>query len=31
MKEYRYQARAILRPRCSRGEILAEYEKWMGE
>ena len=28
MKEYRYQARAVLRPRCSRAEILAEYEKW---
>ena len=31
MKEYRYQARAVLRPRCSREEILAEYEKWIGE
>ena len=31
LKEYRYQARAVLRPRCSRAEILAEYEKWAGQ
>ncbi len=30
MKGYRYQARAVLRPRCSRTEILAEYQKWIG-
>ena len=28
MQEYRYQARVVLRPRCSREEILAEYEQW---
>ena len=31
MKEYRYQARVVLRPRCSRTEILAEYEKWANQ
>ncbi|MBR89861.1 MAG: hypothetical protein CMO66_01115 [Verrucomicrobiales bacterium] len=28
MREYKYQARAILRPHCSREAILEEYEKW---
>ena len=29
-KEYCYQARVVLRPHCSRDEILSEYEKWIG-
>tara|TARA_B100000029_G_scaffold273133_1_gene267913 strand:+ start:1000 stop:1881 length:882 start_codon:yes stop_codon:yes gene_type:complete len=31
MEEYGYKARAVLRPRCSRKEILEEYEKWVKE
>ena len=31
MQEYGYHARAVLRPRCSREEILDEYEKWTNE
>jgi len=31
MNEYRYQARAVLRPKCSRAETLAEYEKWINQ
>lgn len=30
MKEYRYKARAVLRPRCSRKDILAEVDQWLG-
>jgi hypothetical protein len=29
-KEYGFQARALLRPRCSREEVLQEYRKWAG-
>lgn len=28
MKDYRFKLRTVLRPRCSRDEILAEFEKW---
>jgi hypothetical protein len=30
MQEYSFRARAVFRPRCSREEILKEYEKWKG-
>jgi hypothetical protein len=28
MKEYGFKARLIYRERCSRGEVVKEYEKW---
>jgi hypothetical protein len=28
MKEYSFSVRTVLRPRCSREELLAEFEKW---
>ena len=28
LEEYGFNARAVLRPRCSREEILGEFEKW---
>lgn len=28
MKEYGFRVRTVLRPRCSRGELLAEYHRW---
>jgi hypothetical protein len=28
MKEYGFKARTVLRPRCSRDEVLEEYRKW---
>ncbi|MBU4459521.1 MAG: hypothetical protein KJ579_03050 [Verrucomicrobia bacterium] len=30
MKEYRFKVRTVLRPRCSREEIVAEFAKWKG-
>ena len=27
-REYKYRARAVLRPRCSRVEIIKEVERW---
>jgi len=30
-QEYSFRARAVLRPRCSRDEVLAEYQWWHGE
>ena len=30
MKEYSFRVRTVLRPRCSREELLAEFEKWKG-
>lgn len=31
MKEYGFRVRTVLRPRCSREELLAEVRKWEGE
>lgn len=31
LKEYSIRARAVYRERCSRAEILAEYERWRGQ
>lgn len=28
MKEYGFRVRTVLRPRCSREEVVAEYERW---
>ena len=28
MKEYSFRMRTVLRPRCSREEVLAEFQKW---
>lgn len=28
MKEYSFRVRTVLRPRCSRAELLAEFQKW---
>jgi hypothetical protein len=28
LKEYEFKARALFRPRCSREEVLQEYERW---
>ena len=28
MKEYGFKARTVLRPRCSRDELLEEYKQW---
>lgn len=28
MKEYSFRVRTVLRPRCSRTELLAEFQKW---
>ena len=28
MKEYSFRVRTVLRPRCSREEVLAEFQKW---
>src|SRR5262249_58080981 len=28
MKEYAFQVRTVLRPRCSREEVLAEFQRW---
>lgn len=28
MKDYGFQVRTVLRPRCSRDEILAEFQRW---
>lgn len=30
LKPYSFKARTVLRPRCSREEILGEYRKWKG-
>ncbi|MBM3888102.1 MAG: hypothetical protein FJ388_03145 [Verrucomicrobia bacterium] len=30
MKEYSFRVRTVLRPRCSRAELLAEFDKWKG-
>ena len=30
MKEYGFRVRTVLRPRCSRAELLAEFSKWKG-
>ena len=31
MKEYSFRVRTVLRPRCSRDEVLAEFAKWNAE
>jgi hypothetical protein len=28
VKEYGFKVRAVLRPRCSREEMLAEFQRW---
>ena len=28
--EYQFSARAVFRPRCTRAEVLEEYQRWMG-
>jgi len=28
MQEYGFQGRTVLRPRCSRDEVLAEFQRW---
>ena len=30
MKEYSFRVRTVLRPQCSRAELLAEFQKWKG-
>jgi hypothetical protein len=30
MREYGFHVRTVLRPRCARPEILAEYQRWTG-
>ena len=27
-KEYSFRVRTVLRPRCSREEVMAEFQKW---
>jgi hypothetical protein len=28
MEEYGFRVRSVLRPRCSRDEVLAEFQRW---
>ena len=28
MQEYGFRVRTLLRPQCSRGEVLAEFQRW---
>lgn len=30
MKEYGFQVRTVLRPRCFRQEVLGEFQRWQG-
>jgi hypothetical protein len=30
MQEYSFNVRTVLRPRCSRSELLAEFQQWKG-
>jgi len=30
LQEYSFNVRTVLRPRCSRAELLAEYQQWKG-